>query len=153
MSDDQPLSQEDIDAALAGLSGDGAESAEPEANAPAPESDGSAASKGDAVAEDANAMPPTVQSKILVSVNRPKPEHFTKADAKMAIIVFNHERTGVLANVYLLPFVLSGFVPHLASHSGRSSSNHSYRYASSNDRPNCIASYGANSGSLVKCSG
>ena len=55
MSDDQPLSQEDIDAALAGLTDGGDESTESEANAPAPESDGSAASEGGAMAEDANA--------------------------------------------------------------------------------------------------
>ena len=55
MSDDQPLSQEDIDAALAEVSGGGDESTEPETNAPAPESDGSAASKGGPMVEDANA--------------------------------------------------------------------------------------------------
>ena len=42
-----------------------------------------------------------------------------------------------------LQFVLSGFALHLASHFARSSLNHSYRYASSNDQPNCIASYSA----------
>jgi hypothetical protein len=46
-------------------------------------------------------------------------------------------------------FVLSGFALHLASHFGRSFSNHSYRYASSNDQPNCFASYNANSGSFM----
>lgn len=55
MSDDQPLSQEDIDAALAGLSGGGDESTEPETNAAAPESDGNAASEGGATVEDTNA--------------------------------------------------------------------------------------------------
>ncbi len=55
MSDDQPLSQEDIDAALAGLSGGGDESTAPETDAPAPESDGSAAHAGGPTAEDANA--------------------------------------------------------------------------------------------------
>ena len=55
MSDDQPLSQEDIDAALAEVSGGGDESTAPETNAPAPESDGSAASEGGPMAEDANA--------------------------------------------------------------------------------------------------
>ena len=54
MSDDQSLRQEDIDAALGGLSGSGDESAEPETNAPAPESDGSVARKSDAMVEDAN---------------------------------------------------------------------------------------------------
>ena len=56
--------------------------------------------------------------------------------------------------------VLSSFALHLASQfgrsrtsvcsttpgllsNGRSSSTHSYRYASSNDRPNCFASYNA----------
>ena len=55
MSDDQPLSQEDIDAALAGLTDGGDESTEPETDAPAPEADGTAAGAGGAVAEDANA--------------------------------------------------------------------------------------------------
>ena len=54
MSDDQPLSQEDIDAALAEVSGGGDESPEPETNVPAPESDGSAASEGGPMVEDAN---------------------------------------------------------------------------------------------------
>jgi len=40
-----------------------------------------------------------------------------------------------------IPFVLSGFAAHLASHLWRSFANHSYGYACSNDRPNCIASY------------
>ncbi len=55
MSDDQPLSQENIDAALAGVSGGGDESTEPETDAPAPESDGSTASEGSPMAEDADA--------------------------------------------------------------------------------------------------
>jgi len=59
----------------------------------------------------------------------------------------------VLAGVLNLQFVLSGFAQHLASHFGRSFSNHSYRYAFSNDQPNCIASYSAKSGSLMKCPG
>ena len=85
-----------------------------------------------------------------------------------------------------LQFVLSGFAhdhmdvggrvthgavtEHLASHFGKSFSNHSYRYDFSNDlpldrspgaekhmevreRPNCFASYSTNSGSLVKYAG
>jgi hypothetical protein len=47
-------------------------------------------------------------------------------------------------------FVLSGFAAHLASHFARSFKNHSYGYACLNDRPNCIASYAAKSGSFVK---
>jgi hypothetical protein len=50
-------------------------------------------------------------------------------------------------------FVLSGFATHLTSHFGRSFENHSYGYAYSNDRPNCIASYAANSGSFVQYAG
>jgi hypothetical protein len=67
-------------------------------------------------------------------------------------------------------FVLSGFAAHLASHFGRSFENHSYGYACSNDRPldrspgvvehmdvrerpNCIASYTAKSGSFVQYAG
>ncbi len=51
----EPLNQEDIDAALAEVSGGGDESTQPETNAPAPESDGSAASEGGPMVEDANA--------------------------------------------------------------------------------------------------
>jgi hypothetical protein len=50
-------------------------------------------------------------------------------------------------------FVLSGFAVHLASHFGRSFKNHSYGYAYLNDRPNCIASYTANSESFVQYAG
>jgi hypothetical protein len=49
-----------------------------------------------------------------------------------------------------IPFVLSGFAVHLASHFGRSFKNHSYGYACLNDRPNCIASYTAESESFVQ---
>jgi hypothetical protein len=52
-----------------------------------------------------------------------------------------------------IQFVLSGFVAHLASHFGQSFENHSYGYACSNDRPNCIASYTTNSGSFVQYAG
>jgi len=52
-----------------------------------------------------------------------------------------------------LQFVLSGFALHLASHFGKSFSNHSYRYDFSNDLPNFFASYSANSGSLVNYAG
>ena len=52
-----------------------------------------------------------------------------------------------------IKFVLSGFAVHLASHFGRSFENHSYGYACSNDRPNCIASYTAKSGSFVQYAG
>ena len=69
-----------------------------------------------------------------------------------------------------IQFVLSGFAAHLASHfgrsrtsmcfttpgllsNGRSFENHSYGYACSNDRPNCIASYAANSESFVQYAG
>ncbi len=68
-----------------------------------------------------------------------------------------------------LQFVLSGFAhdhmdvggrvthgavtEHLASHFGKSFSNHSYRYDFSNDLPNFFASYSATSGSLVNYAG
>ena len=52
-----------------------------------------------------------------------------------------------------IQFVLSGFAVNLASHFGRSFKNHSYGYACLNDRPNCIASYTANSGSFVQYAG
>ena len=55
--------------------------------------------------------------------------------------------------VFDLQFVLSGFARHLASHFGKSFSNHSYRYDFSNDLPNCFAGYSTNSGSLVKYAG
>lgn len=88
----------------------------------------------------------------------------------MKYLLFNREIKCVLACFWWLQCVLSGSAQHLASHFGRSFSNHSWRYASSNDqpldrspgaekhmdvreRPNCFASYGANPGSLVKCSG
>ncbi len=50
-------------------------------------------------------------------------------------------------------YVLSGFALHLSSHFGRSFSNHSYRYAFSNDRPNCFAIHMAIPGSLVNYAG
>jgi hypothetical protein len=52
-----------------------------------------------------------------------------------------------------IQFVLSGFALHLTSHFARSFKNHSYGYAYLNDRPNCIASYSANSGSFVQYAG
>ncbi len=82
-----------------------------------------------------------------------KPGHFTKADDKMKYFLFDQGIKCVLAGFLYLQFVLSGIAQHLASHFGRSFSNHSYRYDSSNDRPNCFASYSANPGSLVKCPG
>ena len=48
---------------------------------------------------------------------------------------------------------LSGFALYLASHFGRSFKNHSYGYACLNDRPNCLASYSANSGSFMQYAG
>ena len=61
--------------------------------------------------------------------------------------------TVVLKHLPRLHFVLSGFTLHLASHFGKSSSNHSYGYDSSNDLPNCFASYTENSGSLMNYAG
>jgi len=57
-----------------------------------------------------------------------------------------------------IQFVLSGCaLPHFyiigASHLDRSFEIHSYGYAGSNDRPNCIASYSAKSGSFVHYAG
>jgi len=71
----------------------------------------------------------------------------------MKYLLFNQEIKCVLACFCRLQFVLSGFALHLASHFGQSFSNHSWRYACSNDQPNCFASYRANSGSLAECSG
>ncbi len=59
----------------------------------------------------------------------------------------------ILTGLLQLPLILSGFAQHLALHFGRSFSNHSYRYAFSNEQPNCCASYSANSGSLMKYPG
>ena len=78
----------------------------------------------------------------------------------MINLLLNQTNMGVLDCFWRLQFVLSGFAQHLASHfghsrtsmcftapgllsNGRSLSNHSYRYAFSNDRPNCFASYSA----------
>ncbi len=87
----------------------------------------------------------------------------------MKYLLCNQEIKWVLAYFRWLHFVLSGFAhdhmdvggrvthgavtEHLASHFGRPSSNHSWRYGSSNDQPSCFASYSANPGSLVKCPG
>jgi len=57
--------------------------------------------------------------------------------------------TKVIIDFPKLHSVLSGFTLHLASHFGKSSSNHSYSYDISNDLPNCIASYTVKSGSLM----
>jgi len=69
----------------------------------------------------------------------------------------NHEHSHQLASKIIamrkILFVLSGFAVHLASHFARSFKNHSYGYACLNDRPNCIASYTANSGSFVQYAG
>ena len=53
----------------------------------------------------------------------------------------------------MLHFVLSGFTAYLASHFGKSFSNHSYGYDVSNDLPNCFTSYALNSESLMNYSG
>ena len=66
------------------------------------------------------------------------------------LLFMNHPSTGVFGFFPRLHFVLSGFALHLASHFGRSFSDHSQGYDVSNDLPNCFASYTANSGSLVK---
>ena len=71
----------------------------------------------------------------------------------MVYLLFKQGIKCVLAYFRQLQFVLSGFAQHLASHFGRSFSNHSCRYAFSNDQPNCFASYSTNSGPLMKCSG
>jgi hypothetical protein len=69
----------------------------------------------------------------------------------------NHEQflwiMDKMFTLHKMQFVLSGFAAHLASHFGRSFENHSYGYACSNDRPNCIASYTAKSGSFVQYAG
>ena len=71
----------------------------------------------------------------------------------MTVIVLIQDLTGQLSDSLKLQFVLSGFTRHLASHFGKSFSNHSYRYDFSNDLPICFASYSANSGSLVNYAG
>ena len=68
----------------------------------------------------------------------------------------NHEHHKLAVKIItmrIIQFVLSGFAVHLASHFGRSFKNHSYGYACLNDRPNCIASYTAKSGSFVQYAG
>jgi len=71
----------------------------------------------------------------------------------MIIFYYKLPITKELVDFPRLNFVLSGFILHLASHFGKSSSNHSYGYYVSNDLPNCIASYNLNSGSLVQFAG
>jgi len=71
----------------------------------------------------------------------------------MTVIVLIDGFTGHLSDFLKLQFVLSGFALHLASHFGKFFSTHSYRYDFSNNLPNCFASYGANSGSLVNYAG
>ncbi len=53
----------------------------------------------------------------------------------------SHKLTTKIIAVRKIQLVLSGFAVHLTSHFGQSFENHSYGYACSNDRPNCIASY------------
>jgi len=53
----------------------------------------------------------------------------------MKYLLCNQRIKCVLAYFWWLQFVLSGFAQHLASHFDRSSLNHSWRYASSNDLP------------------
>ncbi len=71
----------------------------------------------------------------------------------MKVIILIHKHTRHLSDFQKLQFVLSGFAQHLASHFGKSFSNHSYRYDFSNDLSNCFASYRPNSGSLVNYAG
>jgi len=71
----------------------------------------------------------------------------------MRIMALIQLSKSILSCFCWLQFVLSGFAQHLASHFGKTFSNHSYRYDCSNDSPNCFASYSANPGSLVKCPG
>ena len=57
----------------------------------------------------------------------------------------------VVMLIYIqIEFVLSSFSQHLTSDLGRSFSKYSYRYAFSNDQPNCFDSYSANPGSLMR---
>ncbi len=71
----------------------------------------------------------------------------------MTINILIQGITACLSDFRKLQFVLSGFAQYLASHFGKSFSNHSYRYDFSNDLPNCFASYSAKSGSLVNYAG
>jgi len=71
----------------------------------------------------------------------------------LKISSFIQGNTGLFGDIWRLWFVLSGFALHLASHFSRSFSIHSYGNASSNDRPNCFASYIANSGSFMQYAG
>jgi hypothetical protein len=66
-----------------------------------------------------------------------------KADTYTAIALLFQRDIDVNGADWRLQFVLSDFAVHLASHFGRSLSNHSYGYALSNDQPNCFASYTA----------
>ncbi len=71
----------------------------------------------------------------------------------MTVIILTQDFRVHLNDFLKLQFVPSGCAQHLASHFGKSFSNHSYRYVFSNDLPNCFASYSANSGSSVNYAG
>ena len=65
----------------------------------------------------------------------------------------NQRHIAYFLEMLRLHFVLAGFAPHLASHFGKSFSDHSQGYDLSNDFPNCFASYAAIPGSLVNYAG
>jgi len=74
------------------------------------------------------------------------------------IFYYKQSITMELEDFPRLRFVLSGFRLHLASHFGKSSSTHSWRYEISSDfrhveKTWCFASYNLNSGSLVQYAG
>jgi len=67
----------------------------------------------------------------------------------MIILFYKQIFTRSLVDSPKLNSVLSGFTLHLASHFGKSCSNHSDSYDISNDLPNCFASHTVNPGSLA----
>jgi len=76
-----------------------------------------------------------------------------KADEKLTNYLYSERVMAGMIALRDTQSVLSGFALHLASHFGRSFKNHSYGYACLNDRPNCLASYSAKSGSFMQYAG
>jgi hypothetical protein len=74
-------------------------------------------------------------------------------NVELKAITLNQSFTKRLIGFWKKQFVLFGFAQHLASHFGKSFSNHSCRYGPSNDLPSCITSYSANSEFLMEYAG
>ena len=69
-----------------------------------------------------------------------------KSGGSIDCMVFSFEEWGYGLHLF-------GFRTNLASHFERPTLNHSYGYASSADRPNCLASFALNSESFMQYPG